>query len=170
MESDVAPRERAAVPGGEEPSELASVSHYFDVAADRLGLADGPRDVVRLPEREVQIQIPIRLHDGQIHVYSGYRVQHNSVRGPYKGGLRYHPQVDLDEIRALAALMTWKTALVDVPFGGAKGGVNCPAPDLEEAELELITRAFVDRIGDVLGPSRDIPAPDLNTNARVMAW
>ncbi|MGA2454134.1 MAG: Glu/Leu/Phe/Val dehydrogenase [Solirubrobacteraceae bacterium] len=153
-----------------ERSSFESVSHYFDVAADRLGITDGLRSVVRMPEREVQVQIPIRLADGQIHVFLGYRVQHNSARGPYKGGIRYHQRVNLDEIRALAALMTWKTAIVDLPFGGAKGGVNCPAADLDEGELEVITRAFVDRIGDVLGPNRDIPAPDVNTNARVMAW
>jgi len=123
-----------------------------------------------VPEREVQVQIPIKLDDGQIHVFSGYRVQHNSARGPYKGGIRYHPRVDFDEVRALAALMTWKTAIVDVPFGGAKGGVACPADELDENELELITRVLVDRIGEVLGPNRDIPAPDVNTDAQVMAW
>jgi glutamate dehydrogenase (NAD(P)+) len=147
-----------------------AVSHYFDVAADRLGVADGLRTVVGTAEREVQVQIPIKLRDGQIHVFEGYRVQHNSARGPYKGGIRYHQQVDLDEVRALAALMTWKTAIVDVPFGGAKGGVGCPAQDFDETGLELVTRAFVDRIGDVLGPNRDIPAPDVNTSPRVMAW
>ncbi len=151
-------------------SSFESVSHYFDVAAERLRLADGLRRVVSVPEREVQVQIPIRLHDRQVHVFSGYRVQHNSARGPYKGGIRYHPHVDLDEVRALAALMTWKTAIVDLPFGGAKGGVNCPARDLHETELEQITRVLVDRIGDVLGPNRDIPAPDVNTNPQVMAW
>jgi glutamate dehydrogenase (NAD(P)+) len=151
-------------------SSFEAVSHYFEVAAERLGINDGLRSVVRRPEREVQVQIPIRLRDGQLHVFAGYRVQHNSARGPYKGGLRYHQQVSLDEVRALAALMTWKTAIVDVPFGGAKGGVDCPAQHLDEDELEVITRAFVDRIGDVLGPNRDIPAPDVNTNPQVMAW
>lgn len=116
------------------------------------------------------VQIPIRLRDGLVHVFSGFRVQHNGARGPYEGGIRYHERVDLDEIRALAALMTWKTAIVNVPFGGAKGGVNCPAQELDEDELESITRAFVDRIGDVLGLTRDIPAPDVSTNAQVMAW
>jgi len=153
-----------------EGSSLDSVSRYFDSAADRLGIPDGVRRVVSVPEREVQVQIPVRLRDGQIHVFSGYRVQHNAVRGPYKGGIRYHQRVDLDEVRALASLMTWKTAIADVPFGGAKGGVSCPAEDLEETELEQITRVFVDRIGDVLGPNRDIAAPDVNTNAQVMAW
>jgi len=151
-------------------SSLDGVSHYFDTAADRLRIPDGLRQVVSVPEREVQVQIPVRLRDRQIHVFSGYRVQHNSARGPYKGGIRYHQRVDLDEVRALAALMTWKTAIVDIPFGGAKGGVSCPAEDLHETELEQITRVFVDRIGDVLGPNRDIAAPDVNTNAQVMAW
>jgi glutamate dehydrogenase (NAD(P)+) len=155
---------------GPEASSLDAVSHYFDAAADRLQLPDGFRGVVRMSEREIQVQIPIRLRDGEIHAFTGFRVQHNSARGPYKGGIRYHQRVDLDEIRAMAALMTWKTAIVDVPFGGAKGGVNCPAKEFNETELELVTRAFVDRIGDVLGPTRDIPAPDVNTNAQVMAW
>jgi len=151
-------------------SSIESVSHYFNVAADRLRLPDSLRTVLCTAEREVQVQIPMQLRDGDTHVFAGFRVQHNGARGPYKGGIRYHEQVDLDEIRALAALMTWKTAIVDVPFGGAKGGVNCPAHELDEAELELITRAFVDKIGDVLGPTRDIPAPDVSTNAQVMAW
>jgi glutamate dehydrogenase (NAD(P)+) len=144
-------------------------SDYFDAAADRLGISDGLRDVVQLPEREAQVHIPVKLSDG-VRVFSGYRVQHNSARGPYKGGLRYHENVDLDEVRALAELMTWKTAIVDVPFGGAKGGVDCPARQLGEDELEVVTRGFVDRLGEVLGPTRDIPAPDVNTDARVMAW
>jgi glutamate dehydrogenase (NAD(P)+) len=162
--------DRAPHAGAVETSSFDAVSHYFDVAADRLGIAEGLRSVVRTAEREVQVQIPIRLRDGEIHVFTGYRVQHNSARGPYKGGIRYHQRVSLDEVRALAALMTWKAAIVDVPFGGAKGGVDCPAQDLTEDELELVTRAFVDKIGDLLGPNRDIPAPDVNTNAQVMAW
>ena len=157
----------AAAPEG---SSFQGVSHYFELAAERLGMDDGLRSVVRMPEREIQVQIPVRLSDGQIHVFTGYRVQHNSARGPYKGGLRYHEQVSLDEVRALAALMTWKTAIVDIPFGGAKGGVDCVADQLSEDEMELITRAFVDRTADVLGPNRDIPAPDVNTSPPVMAW
>jgi len=160
----------ALPPGAVGTSSIESVSHYFNVAADRLRLPDSLRTVLCTAEREVQVQIPMQLRDGDTHVFAGFRVQHNRARGPYKGGIRYHEQVDLDEIRALAALMTWKTAIVDVPFGGAKGGVNCPAHELDEAELELITRAFVDKIGDVLGPTRDIPAPDVSTNAQVMAW
>jgi glutamate dehydrogenase (NAD(P)+) len=156
------------VPGELSPYEIAQ--HYFDVAADRLGLADDVRAVVGSAYREVQVQIPIRQADGRIHVYSGYRVQHNGARGPYKGGIRYHHEVDLDEVRALAALMSWKTAIVDIPFGGAKGGVNVPAGTCTQDELQLITRSFIDKISKVLGPTRDIPAPDVNTNAQTMAW
>ncbi len=169
---DKSPRvaNRALHAGAAETSSFDTVLHYFDVAADRLGLAEGLRSVVRSAEREVQVQIPIKLRDTGTHVFSGYRVQHNGARGPYKGGIRYHELVNLDEVRALAALMTWKTAIVNVPFGGAKGGVNCPPRDFNEDELESVTRGFVDKIRDVLGPMRDIPAPDVNTNARVMAW
>jgi glutamate dehydrogenase (NAD(P)+) len=112
----------------------------------------------------------VKLGDGKIHVYSGYRVQHNGARGPYKGGIRFHPEVDLDEVRALAELMTWKTAVAGIPFGGAKGGVNVSPDDLEPAERQAVARSFMDKIEKVLGPTRDIPAPDVGTNAQVMAW
>jgi glutamate dehydrogenase (NAD(P)+) len=154
------------------PAEISSyeiVNHFFGLAAERLGLADDVAAVLRSSYREVQVQIPIKRKDGRIHVYSGYRVQHNGARGPYKGGVRYHPDVELDEVRALASLMTWKTAIVDIPYGGAKGGVNCPQ-DLDRDELEAVTRQFIQKIGHVIGPMRDIPAPDVNTNAQVMAW
>jgi glutamate dehydrogenase (NAD(P)+) len=169
---DKSPRvaNRAPHAGAAEISSFDTVARYFDVAADRLGIQEGLRSVVHTAEREVQVQIPITLDDGETHVLSGYRVQHNSARGPYKGGIRYHERVNLDEVRALAALMSWKTAIVDIPFGGGKGGVNCPAGDLDVRELESITRAFVDKISHVIGPTRDILAPDVNTNARVMAW
>jgi glutamate dehydrogenase (NAD(P)+) len=157
-------------PAAAELSNFEIVSHFFDLAADRLDMAPDLRAVLRSSYREVQVQIPVRRADGKIHVYSGYRVQHNGARGPYKGGVRYHEEVDLDEVRALAALMTWKTALVGVPFGGAKGGINCPADQLSSDELQKITRSFIDKIEKVLGPTRDIPAPDVNTNAQVMAW
>ena len=153
-----------------EVSNFEIVSHYFELAADRLGLEDDVRAVLRSNYREVQVQVPIRQADGRIHVYSGYRVQHNGARGPYKGGVRFHPEVDLDEVRALAALMSWKTAIVGIPFGGAKGGVNCDPTELSRDELQAITRSFVDKVEKVLGPTRDIPAPDVNTNAQVMAW
>lgn len=155
------------------PAEISSfelVRHYFHLAADRLQLADDLREVLLSAYREVQVSIPVRLSDGRLHTYSGYRVQHNGARGPFKGGIRYHPQVDLDEFRALAALMTWKTAIAGVPFGGAKGGIDCDPALLQPPELEKITRAFMQRVDKVLGPTRDIPAPDVNTNAQVMAW
>ena len=153
-----------------EVSNYDIVSHWFGVAADRLEIPDDLRAVLSTSYREVQVQIPIRLADGRLHVFSGYRVQHNGARGPYKGGIRYHPEVDLDEVRALAQLMTWKTAVVGIPFGGAKGGVNVPVSECTEAEKQQITRSFIDKIAKVLGPQRDIPAPDVNTNAQVMAW
>jgi glutamate dehydrogenase (NAD(P)+) len=153
-----------------EVSNLEIVRHYFNVAAEKLGLAEDIRTVFWTPYREVTVQIPVRLADGKVHVFSGYRIQHNGARGPYKGGIRFHPEVDIDEVRALASLMTWKTAVVGLPFGGAKGGVNCPADRLEPSEVQKIARSFMDKIEKVLGPTRDIPAPDVNTNAQVMAW
>src|SRR4051794_27143259 len=155
---------------GAEVSNLDIVRHYFDQAADRLELPDDVRVVFWEPYREVTVQIPVKLSDGKTHVFSGYRIQHNGARGPYKGGVRFHPEVNIDEVRALASLMTWKTAVAGVPFGGAKGGVNCPAGELERSELQSITRQFMDKIEKVLGPTRDIPAPDVNTNAQTMAW
>ena len=169
--TDLSPRvaNRAAFTRPAEVSSFEIVNHYFELAAERLGLADDLKAVLRSSYREVQIQVPIRRKDGKIHVYSGYRVQHNGARGPYKGGVRYHPDVELDEVRALAMLMTWKTGIVNVPYGGAKGGINCP-PDLDKDELEAVTRKFIQTIDNVIGPMRDIPAPDVNTNAQVMAW
>jgi glutamate dehydrogenase (NAD(P)+) len=156
--------------GAAEVSNYDIVNHWFGLAADRMGLREDIRAVVRSSYREVQVQIPVMLGDGKIHVFSGFRVQHNGARGPYKGGIRYHPEVDLDEVRALATLMTWKTAVAGIPFGGAKGGVNCDASALDETELQQITRSFIDKIEKVLGPQRDIPAPDVGTNAQTMAW
>src|SRR5436309_12047929 len=165
--------EAAGVPKPGQRAEISNldiVRHYFEMAADRLKLPDDLRVVFWTPYREVTVQIPIRLSDGKVHVFSGYRIQHNGARGPYKGGVRFHPEVDVDEVRALASLMTWKTAVAGVPFGGAKGGVNCPAGQLEQSELQKIARSFMDKIEKILGPTRDIPAPDVNTNAQVMAW
>jgi glutamate dehydrogenase (NAD(P)+) len=155
---------------GAELTNFEIVQHHFNRACDRLKIEDDERMVLATPYRELQVQLPLRCADGKIRVFSGYRVQHNGARGPYKGGLRYHPDVDLDEVRALASLMTWKTALVGIPFGGAKGGINCPVDELTEAEEQKLTRSLVDRIDKILGPSRDIMAPDLNTNSQVMAW
>jgi glutamate dehydrogenase (NAD(P)+) len=153
-----------------EVSNYDIVNHWFDLAADRMELRDDIRAVMRSSYREVQVQIPVRLGDGKIHVFTGFRVQHNGARGPYKGGIRYHREVDLDEVRALATLMTWKTAVAGIPFGGAKGGVDVDASRCDEAELQQITRSFIDKIDKVLGPTRDIPAPDVGTNAQTMAW
>jgi glutamate dehydrogenase (NAD(P)+) len=170
--SDDSPREanREEKPHRAEISNYEIVSRHFDEAVGRLDVREDVATVLKSSYREVQVQIPVKLSDGKIHVYSGYRVQHNGARGPYKGGIRFHPEVDLDEIRALASLMTWKTAIAGIPYGGAKGGVNCPAEELDEDELEKIARQFMDKIEKVLGPQRDIPAPDVNTNAQTMAW
>ncbi|MDQ3933792.1 MAG: glutamate dehydrogenase [Actinomycetota bacterium] len=153
-----------------EISNYEIVSHYFDQAAERLDMPEDIATVLKTSYREVQVQIPVRLGDGKVHVFSGFRVQHNGARGPYKGGVRFHPEVDLDEVRALASLMTWKTAIADIPFGGAKGGVNCPASELDQEEREKVARAFISKVNKLLGPHRDIPAPDVGTNAQTMAW
>ncbi|MDQ4144756.1 MAG: glutamate dehydrogenase [Actinomycetota bacterium] len=127
-------------------------------------------EILRSSYREVRVQIPVRSADGKNQVFYGYRVQHNGARGPYKGGVRFHAEVNMDEVRALAQLMTWKTAIANVPYGGAKGGVNCPAEELTPNQKETVARLFIDRIHHVIGPTRDIPAPDLNTDAQTMAW
>ncbi len=143
---------------------------YFDRAADHMDLSDNMRRMLLIPNREVQVQIAVEMDSGELATFIGYRVQHNNSRGPMKGGLRYHPQVDLDEVRSLAALMTWKTAVVNLPYGGAKGGVAIDPLALSRRELERITRKFVDQLHDVIGPDRDIPAPDMGTGAEEMAW
>ena len=143
---------------------------YFDAAADQLDLSASMRQLLLTAKREVQVSIPIELDSGELATFIGYRVQHNDARGPLKGGLRYHPQVDLDEVRALAALMTWKTAVVNIPYGGAKGGVAVDPATRSIRELERITRRLVDEIHDLIGPDVDIPAPDMGTNADMMAW
>ena len=169
---DKSPREANREPdsGRAEISNFETVNRWFTLAADRLGVPDDVRAVLSSSYREVQVQIPVRLSDGKTHVFSGFRVQHNGARGPYKGGIRFHPEVDLDEVRALASLMTWKTAVVNIPYGGAKGGVNCNTRELETPEIEKIARSFMDKIEKVLGPQRDIPAPDVGTDAQTMAW
>ena len=153
-----------------EQSTFDAVNQFFDSAADRLKLADSLREMLRRPWRELQVQIPVRMDDGKIHVFTGYRVQHNAARGPYKGGVRYHPDADIEEVRALASLMTWKTALVDLPFGGAKGGVQVDPRQLSNNELNRLTRRYTQSIDHLIAPNRDIPAPDLGTNAQTMAW
>ncbi|MFM8893666.1 MAG: Glu/Leu/Phe/Val family dehydrogenase, partial [Planctomycetia bacterium] len=143
---------------------------YFNRAADLLDLSDSVRRLLVTAQREVQVQIPVELDSGELATFIGYRVQHNNARGPMKGGLRYHPRVDLDEVRALASLMTWKTAVVDIPYGGAKGGVAVDPSTLSTRELQRVTRRFVDAIHDLFGPDVDIPAPDMGTGPEVMAW
>ncbi|MDF2697330.1 MAG: glutamate dehydrogenase, partial [Labilithrix sp.] len=135
-----------------------------------LGLDTRYETLLLTPRREVRVELPMRMDDGSLGNFIGYRVQHDDSRGPYKGGLRYHPDVDLDEVRSLASLMTWKTAVIDVPFGGAKGGIQVDPTKLTEKELERLTRRFVDQIHDFIGERTDIPAPDVNTNAKVMSW
>jgi len=147
-----------------------AIRQYFDSAADQLDLSESMRRLLLTAKREVQVQIPIERDSGELTTFIGYRVQHNDSRGPFKGGLRYHPHVDLDEVRALASLMTWKTAVVDIPYGGAKGGVAVDPATLSTRELERVTRRFVDAIHDLFGPDVDIPAPDMGTTADMMAW
>jgi glutamate dehydrogenase (NAD(P)+) len=142
----------------------------FDEAAARLGLDDGLRKVLRLPSKEVTVNIPVQLDDGRIEVFTGYRVQHSIARGPAKGGIRFAPNVTLDEVRALAAWMTWKCAVVNIPFGGGKGGVICDPRVLSQGELERITRRYTAELIDFIGPEKDVPAPDMNTNEQTMAW
>jgi glutamate dehydrogenase (NAD(P)+) len=162
------PRARQA--GSAETNPFQAVTLYFDRASDHIGLGDEMREILRTSYRELTVQVPVRMDDGRLEVYTGYRVQHNAARGPYKGGIRYHPDADIDEVRALAALMTWKTALVDVPFGGAKGGVQCDAAAMSAGEKQRLTRRFTNTISYLLGVNRDIPAPDMNTDAQTMAW
>ena len=153
-----------------EISNYETVRHWFALASERLNLDDDVAAVLRSPYREVTVQLPIKCIDERIHLFTGFRVQHNGARGPYKGGIRFHPEVDLDEVRALAELMSWKTAIVGVPFGGAKGGVNVTPAELTAGERQQVARSFMDKIEKVLGPTRDIPAPDVGTDAQTMAW
>jgi glutamate dehydrogenase (NAD(P)+) len=142
----------------------------FEAAAEILNLSEDMREVLRLPKRELTVNFPVRLDNGRIKTYTGYRVQHNVNRGPAKGGIRYGPDVTLDEVKALAMWMTWKCAVVGIPFGGAKGGVICDPKQMTPAELERLTRRYTTEISIIIGPHSDIPAPDVNTNSQVMAW
>jgi glutamate dehydrogenase (NAD(P)+) len=141
----------------------------FDIAAERLDLDPALRAVLRECERELIVSVPVRMDDGTVRVFPGYRVQHNLGRGPSKGGLRYHPSVALNEVRALAMWMTWKCAVVGIPFGGGKGGVRVDPKRLSQHELESLTRRFTTEISVLIGPARDIPAPDVNPNPQIMA-
>ena len=154
----------------DEYNPFLSMAKGFDQAADILGLDEGLREVLRQPERELKVSLPILMDDGSVKVFTGYRVQHNFLRGPCKGGIRFSPDVNLDEVRALSAWMTWKCSVVNLPFGGAKGGVICDPRELSEGELERLTRRYTVAIMDILGPDRDVPAPDMNTGEQTMAW
>ncbi|TWU58448.1 Glutamate dehydrogenase [Rubripirellula tenax] len=147
-----------------------ATQHFFDVAAEHLNISAEMREALLTPLREIQVRVSIERDNGRLANFVGFRVQHDNHRGPMKGGLRYHPDVDLDETRALASLMTWKTAVVDLPYGGAKGGIGVDPSELSPREIERLTRAFVDQIHDIVGPDTDIPAPDMGTDHRVMAW
>jgi glutamate dehydrogenase (NAD(P)+) len=154
----------------QETNPWISAEIRFDEAAARLKLDDGMCKVLRSAAKEITVHIPVQLDDGRIEVFTGYRVQHSIARGPGKGGIRYAPDVNLDEVRALAAWMTWKCAVVNIPFGGAKGGVICDPKLLSDSELERLTRRYTAELIDVIGPERDVPAPDVGTNDKVMAW
>lgn len=150
------------------PYEQALIN--FDKAADALGLDHNLRDRVKYPERELIVHFPVKMSDGHVKVFTGFRVQHNTARGPAKGGIRFHPDTNLDEVRALATWMTWKTAVVGIPYGGGKGGVTCNPKQMTENELEGLTRRFTSEISIIIGPEKDIPAPDVYTNPQTMAW
>ena len=154
----------------EHLSAFEAVNQYFGEAARIIDLDADMYGILTTTYREISVQVPVRMDDGSLIVAQGYRVQHNGARGPYKGGIRYHPDANLEEVRALASLMTWKTALLDVPFGGAKGGIAIDPSTMSQAELQRMTRRFANGIAHVIGPYRDIPAPDMNTNAQTMAW
>ena len=142
----------------------------IDVVAPYLDVDEGILEKLRYPRRELTVHCPVKMDDGSLKVFKGYRVTHNDTRGPAKGGLRYHPGVDLDEVKALAMWMTWKAAVVNIPYGGAKGGVKCNPPEMSQTELEKVTRRFTWEIAPLIGPESDILAPDVYTNPQVMAW
>jgi glutamate dehydrogenase (NAD(P)+) len=150
------------------PKEAAVVR--FDMAAKKLNLDEGLMKVLRTPNREITVYIPVAMDNGKLEVFTGYRVQHSIARGPAKGGIRYSPDVTLDEVRALAAWMTWKCAVVNIPFGGAKGGVICDPHKMSSGELERMTRRYTAELVEFIGPEKDVPAPDVNTNEQIMAW
>src|SRR5215469_4175048 len=159
-----------AVVAPEELNVYQSAEARFETAAQRLGLEDGVYRYLKYPSKEITVYVPVARDNGQLEVFIGYRVLHSSVRGPGKGGIRFAPNVTIDEVRALAAWMTWKCAVVNIPFGGAKGGVICDPMKLSRGELERITRRYTAELSEWLGPERDVPAPDLGTNDQTMAW
>lgn len=147
-----------------------AVNYFFTRAAAISGVSASTQTVLKTPQRELRVEVPVRRDTGELEVYMGYRVQHDNARGPFKGGVRFHPSADVDEVRALASLMTWKSALIDIPFGGAKGGIEVDVSEFSSNELEHLTRTYVRRISRIIGPTTDIPAPDMYTDAQVMAW
>lgn len=153
-----------------KPNPFESALKQLDIAAERLKLDPGIHGILRQPKRIVTISVPVRMDNGQTKTFTGFRVQYNDARGPYKGGIRYHPDVTLDEMKALSAWMTWKCSVADIPFGGAKGGIICDPKNMSPGELERMTRRYTTGIADIIGPDRDVPAPDVYTNAQVMAW
>jgi glutamate dehydrogenase (NAD(P)+) len=157
-------------PPGADYDSWAAALERIDDASDLAGLDEDIRRVLHVPERVLEVAVPVRMDSGEVEVFTGWRVHHSVVRGPAKGGIRFHPNVDANEVKALAADMTLKTAVVDIPFGGGKGGVRCDPYTLSDAELERLTRRYTFEISPLLGPDRDIPAPDVNTDERVMAW
>jgi len=159
-----------ATPIEEPRTSFAIAQRQFDIAADLLDLAPGLRSILRSPQRELTVNFPVKLDDGRIRVFTGFRVQHNLARGPLKGGIRYHPELSLDDVRALAMWMTWKCAVTNLPYGGAKGGVVVDPKQLSAHEIERLTRRFATEISILIGPERDVPAPDVNTNPQIMAW
>jgi glutamate dehydrogenase/leucine dehydrogenase len=161
---------RAPVRLQEELNPFQIAMHQFDRAAEQMKLDPGLREVLRRPRRALTLSLPVKMDDGSIKVFQGYRVQHNSSRGPCKGGIRYHPGVTFDEVKALASWMTWKCATVNIPFGGAKGGIVCDPKHLSKTELERLTRRYAYEISPLIGPDTDIPAPDVYTDSQVMAW
>jgi len=154
----------------EKASVYENVTRQFDKAADLMGLDPEIRKILSKTTNEIIVNFPVKMDDGRIEMFRGYRVQHNNVLGPYKGGLRFHPAVNIDEVRALATWMTWKSAIINIPFGGAKGGIQFDPGDFSTRELERISRRFTFALGSNIGPEYDIPAPDVNTNAQIMAW
>jgi glutamate dehydrogenase/leucine dehydrogenase len=166
----MAPTAAPVVDTAEELNPFRIAMSQFDSAAELLRLEPDLREVLRRPRRALSLSLPVKMDNGRIHVFDGYRVQHNNARGPCKGGIRYHPNVSFDEVKALASWMTWKCATVNIPFGGAKGGIICDPRKMSKGELERLTRRYAYEISDFIGPDRDIPAPDVYTDSQIMAW
>jgi glutamate dehydrogenase (NAD(P)+) len=154
----------------EDLNPFVIAQKQFETAAEYLKLDRGMRDVLKSPKRQLVVSIPVKMDNGDLRVFEGFRVQHNIARGPAKGGIRYHPNVTLDEVKALASWMTWKCATVNIPYGGGKGGVIVNPKELSQNELERLTRRYASEISIIIGPEQDIPAPDVYTNAQTMAW